>query len=100
MIFKLQNTKQLMLDFKKTWSFSTIIFCLFFSASSSLKSAEQSLDGIAAIVNSDAIMVSELRAATKQVQSARNNNLSQQELSKQVLEKLIMDNFEKQACDL
>jgi len=96
MIFKPQTAIQLMNNSNKSWVFFSLLFSLSITASSSLKAAEQALDGIAAIVNSDVIMVSELKAAAKQVQSQQTDEVTQQQLLKEVLEKLIMDKIQVQ----
>jgi len=96
MIFKPQTAKQLMNNYYKSWVFFSLLFTLSITASSSLKAAEQALDGIAVVVNSDVIMESELRAAAKQVQSQQTGEVTQQQLLKEVLEKLIMDRIQVQ----
>ncbi len=96
MIFKLQRTKQLKKYNNKSWVFLTILFSLSMTMSPALRAAEQVLDGIAAVVNSDVIMVSEVRAAAKQVQSQQSTDLTQNQLFKEVLEKLIMDKIQVQ----
>ena len=69
-----------------------VLLCLM----KSTHAEEQTLDGIAAIVNSDVIMVSELRSAAQQVQAQQKESISQKSLFKQVLEKLIMDKIQVQ----
>lgn len=94
MIFKKLNTKHVMSRFSKSMVFLT----LFVSSSISVTShaAEQALDGIAAVVNSDVVMISELRAAAKKVSSSQTTDLPEQQLYKEVLEKLIMDKIQVQ----
>ncbi len=96
MIYKPKNTNRLTKAVNQSLLFLSFVFSLSITASSSLNAAEQALDGIAAVVNSDVIMISELRAATKQVQSKQASDLPQQQLFKEVLEKLIMDKIQVQ----
>lgn len=93
MIFKTQVKK-----FQyQTYSIKTLFFItsLMFGASSA-NAKDQALDSIAAIVNSDVIMVSELRAAAQQVQSRQSNKIPQNKLFKDVLEQLVMDKIQVQ----
>ncbi len=82
----------------KNKHFTKILLSIFtcFYLSQNLHAEDISLDGIAAIVNSDVIMVSELRAAAQQVQAQQENKVEQNVLLKQVLEKLIMDKIQVQ----
>jgi len=66
------------------------------SFSQNLKAEELALDGIAAVVNSDVIMVSELRSTAQQVQAKQENKVNQRVLFKQVLEKMIIDKIQVQ----
>lgn len=79
-------------------SFKQILFSVLFTFmfTQNLQAEELALDSIAAVVNSDVIMVSELRAAAQQVQASQKNNLAQRVLFKQVLEKMIMDKIQVQ----
>ncbi len=68
--------------------------CVLFSHSSF--AADKTLDSIAAIVNNDVIMVSEVRAAAIKAQRTSKQNLSQQTLIKDAMEKLILDKIQVQ----
>ncbi len=58
---------------------------------------EQDLDAIAAVVNSDVIMVSELRNAAQQAQARQQDtDIDESTLFKQVLEKMILDKIQVQ----
>ncbi|MEH6455442.1 MAG: peptidylprolyl isomerase [Cocleimonas sp.] len=94
MIFKVQTAKQSRIKHHKSCFFLSALLILCITTSSSSHAAEQAMDGIAAVVNSDVIMVSELKAAAKQAQSA--NELPEGQLYKQVLEQLIMDKIQVQ----
>ena len=71
-----------------------LLLCSFYSASA--QAEERTLDSIAAVVNSDVIMVSEVRTAAQQVQAKQSAEMSQRQLFKEVLEKLIMDKIQVQ----
>ena len=58
--------------------------------------ADQTLDSIAAIVNNDVIMISEVKAAAVKAQSSNTNKLPQQTLIKDAMEKLILDKIQVQ----
>ena len=96
MIFKLKTVKQLINNYKTSCGLVSIMFSLTLAVSTPVNAADQSLDSIAAIVNSDVIMLSELRTAARQVQSQQTTKLSEQQLFKQVLENLIMDKIQVQ----
>ena len=61
-----------------------------------LQAEDQPLDSIAAIVNNDIIMVSEVRKAASRVNPSSATPLTQQGLLKKVLEKLILDKIQVQ----
>ena len=62
----------------------------------SAQAEDRALDSIAAVVNSDVIMVSEVRSAAQQIKSKQTVKMSEQRLFKEVLEKLIMDKIQVQ----
>ena len=70
--------------------------CFAFSCSTSTFANEKTLDGIAAVVNSDVIMISELRSSAQQIQARQAKSIDQGTLFKQVLEKMIMDKIQVQ----
>jgi len=75
---------------------SKILLLIFFTLSITTlsKAEEQALDAIAAVVNNDVIMVSEVRTAAQRAKQDEKSN--QKEIFKQVLEKLIMDKIQVQ----
>ena len=96
MIFKPGNTKPTMNSLSKSLVFLTLLFSISISVLNTSYAAEQELDGIAAVVNSDVVMLSEVRAAVKQVSANQTSKLPEQQLYKEVLEKLIMDKIQVQ----
>ncbi len=58
--------------------------------------ADQNLDSIAAIVNNDVIMISEVKAAAIKAKRSDKQNLSEQTLIKEAMEKLILDKIQVQ----
>lgn len=94
MIFNREVTKHVM----NTIIFKRVLLTigLALSFSTVIHAEDQSLDGIAAVVNSDVIMVSELRSAAQQVQARQENAVDQKTLFKEVLEKMIMDKIQVQ----
>lgn len=95
MIFKMDNTKQQIRNIRSN-KLHFLLFLTFFLSGNTVNAEDQALDAIAAVVNSDVIMVSELRAAAQQVQSKQEENINQSTLFKQVLEKMIMDKIQVQ----
>lgn len=95
MIFKLHTLKRLTQYKNRILIFLSILMCTV--AINPLKAAEpQALDNIAAVVNSDVILMSELRKNVQQVQAQQKTDLTQQQLTKDVLEKMIMDKLQVQ----
>lgn len=68
--------------------------CVLFT--NSVFAVDQPLDSIAAIVNNDVIMISEVKAAAQKAQLSNAGNLPQQALIKEAMEKLILDKIQVQ----
>ena len=96
MIFKYGSAKQSMNCMSKFLVFLTLLFSINISIFNTSNAAEQELDGIAAVVNSDVVMLSEVRVAARQISANKTTKLSEQQLYKEVLEKLIMDKIQVQ----
>jgi len=71
-----------------------VVGCVLFANASF--AADQTLDSIAAIVNNDVIMVSEVRAAAIKAKRSSKQELSEQALIKEAMEKLILDKIQVQ----
>jgi len=95
MIFKLHTLKKILQQSSKVLiPLSITILSL---STHSLKAAEpQALDNIAAVVNNDVILMSELRQNAQQVQSTRKTEIPQKQLYKEVLEQMIMGKLQVQ----
>jgi len=93
-IFRLQTAINSIKRPSKSCGVLTISLLLSIFLAAPTKAAEQALDAIAAVVNSDVIMVSELRAAAKQAN--QSSDIPQRQLFKDVLEKMIMDKIQVQ----
>ncbi len=96
MIFKSVKTKQLIRKINITSMLMSLVILSSVAFSTLSNAAEQALDSIAAVVNSDVVMVSEVRSAARQFTAEQKTELSDQQLFKQVLEKLIMDKIQVQ----
>lgn len=96
MVFRLLTESKCETGNNKPGMFLSMLFSLSVAISPALNAQEQALDGIAAVVNNDIIMVSEVKTAVKQVQSEEITDLTQEQLFKEVLEKLIMGKIQVQ----
>jgi peptidyl-prolyl cis-trans isomerase SurA len=96
MIFKSVKTKQFIQKLTMTSVLMSLVILSSAAVTTSSYAAEQALDSIAAVVNSDVVMVSEVRSAARQFTAEQKTELSDQQLFKQVLEKLIMDKIQVQ----
>ena len=97
MIFKQLTIQQFLQMFKPKRKLNLIALISIISITLSTSyAADKTLDGIAAIVNSDVIMVSELKDAVQQARTQLKTPVSEDKLFKDVLEKLIMDKLQVQ----
>ena len=95
MIFKLQTQAKTKQSDNRTLTFLVSILALCMMITSySAKAEDRALDGIAAVVNNELIMVSEVNAAAKELQ--KSTELTGNRLFQEVLEKLIMDRLQVQ----
>lgn len=89
-------TKQIFINYNIKLAFFATLLCISFFALAPAKAREVPLDKIAAIVNSDVVMLSEILQTARKIKQSGQSKLSDQELVKKVLEKVVLEKVQVQ----